>query len=405
MPMLLQRDKQAPTSIPCGPYETQLIESLAELRALEPEWRQFLAGGVSGSNFFNDPIHVALHLELEPQLAPLIVVLRRDGRIHCIAPFFVHDRRLRIEFSVIKLAAPRVPTLTVCGGQFILAHIADAECCFQAIFEYLWSRRTKLGLVYLEYLPLATSLWQYCHTSSVGRSKFGVFLASSRIDTIHQIDFPATYDEFLKTLSYDTRRKLRRYTRRLQESAQLRLERIDEPDQVPRFLDHVDQIFRDTWQAIANGYYPRNTTPYVRYISQISRAGFLRSYVLTNNDDPIAFALGYQYDGVYYFLETGYTQAWADFGPGIVLMHLFFEDLCSHDKPQLLDFIGGDQPYKRSFSTSQRSAASIYLAPPNRWRLVLRGQQILNFLSRCSVRGLTALRLDRAFRKLFMVHH
>jgi len=108
---------------------------------------------------------------------------------------------------------------------------------------------------------------------------------------------------------------------------------------------------------------------------------------------------------VYYFLETGYSQDWADFGPGIVLMHLFFEDLFRHEKPELLDFIAGDQPYKRSFSNSQHGAAYVYVASPGRWRFVLQTQQLLHILSRYVNRMLVVFRLDGAVRKLMGANH
>jgi CelD/BcsL family acetyltransferase involved in cellulose biosynthesis len=182
------------------------------------------------------------------------------------------------------------------------------------------------------------------------------------------------------------------------------LERITEPHQVARFADQLNQVYRDTWQAKASGYAPRNGPVTIQYLTELSRAGLLRSYILSSDDDPIAFALGYQYDGIYYFMETGYTRKWADFGPGIVLMHLFFEDLFRYQKAESLDFILGDQPYKRSFSSSQHRAAFIYLAPRNRWRLVLRLQQLLHFVARQALRAVAFLRLERVARRVLIGH-
>jgi CelD/BcsL family acetyltransferase involved in cellulose biosynthesis len=280
-------------------YDVEVLESLGDLQAITPEWQQFLANGVSGSNFFNDPVHVLARLELEPTLAPWILVVRRDGQICCIAPFFLHASRLKIEFSVIKLASLPIRRLTAFGGQFVVADDADATRYFDIVFDYLWSQRSRFDLIFLEYLPETAPLWQYYRTVSSRDSRFRFYLASSRVDIVHQIRLPRTYDEFLKTLSYETRRKLRRYTRRLQNSAQVRLERIEQPDQVPHFLNQLDQIYRDTWQASINGYFARNTPEYIQFFSQISRAGLLRSYVLANDEGPIAFALGSQYNGVY----------------------------------------------------------------------------------------------------------
>jgi CelD/BcsL family acetyltransferase involved in cellulose biosynthesis len=386
-------------------YHVEVIESLGDLQAITPEWQSFLENEVNGRNFFNDPVYISARLELEPQLEPWIIVLRRGGQICCIAPFYLHACHLKIEFSVIKLASLPIRRLTAFGGQFIVADDEDATHCFEIVFDLLSSQQSRFDLIYLENVPDTSPLWQYYRTASSSNSRFRFYLASSRIDIVHQIRFASTYDEFLKTLSYETRRKVRRYTRRLQNTAQVRLERIEQPDDVSHFLNQLDQIYRDTWQARVNGYTPRNTSECIRFFSQISRAGFLRSYVLANDGGPIAFALGYQYFGVYYFLETGYAQSWATFAPGIVLMHLFFEDLSLHETPDLLDFICGNQTYKQSFSNCRHGAGSFYVTLSKRWQLVLKMQQLLHFISRQVVRTLSFLRLERPFRKFFVVHH
>jgi hypothetical protein len=380
-------------------YDLEEIDSLCGLQVASNQWRDFLAEKVYGNNFFNDPTHISSRLEEEPDLDPRILVLRRHGRICCIAPCYLQDTHLKVEFSVVTLASLPIRMLKVFGGEFVVAADADATCCFQIVFEYLWSRRAKFGLIYLENLPTTTSLWEFCYSELVRDTCFRPFLASSQIDTDHQIQFPPTHEDFLSTLSYDTRRRLRRVTRRLQEKGQLRLERITAPDDVPRFLDRLDQIYRDTWQAKVGGYAPRNKPAQVRYLSQISRAGCLRSYLLSIDDQPIAFALGYQYNGAYYFLETGFDQAWADSSPGTALMHLFFEDLFRHDSPVLLDFIMGDQAYKRSFSSSKHCTASVYVAPRNSWRTVLRVQALLHGCSRLMIRILTVSNLDGFLRE------
>src|SRR5262245_33573253 len=123
----------------CG-YELQVLESLSDVQAIVPEWQEFLAEGIQGSNYFNDPIKILAQLELEPQLAPWIVVLRRDGRICCIAPFILHTTRLKIEISVIKLGSLPVRMLRLFGGQFVVALDIDAARCYQSAFDCVWSQ-------------------------------------------------------------------------------------------------------------------------------------------------------------------------------------------------------------------------------------------------------------------------
>jgi CelD/BcsL family acetyltransferase involved in cellulose biosynthesis len=162
----------------------------------------------------------------------------------------------------------------------------------------------------------------------------------------------------------------------------------------------LDHVFRDTWQAKTFGYTPRDTGPQRRYLCGIAERGWLRSYLLVNDQRPIAFGLGYQYDNVYYFAETGFVQDFSDYGPGTVLMHLFIEDFYHVRRPEILDFGLGDAAYKRSFGNVRREAAAVYLVPSGRWRLVIALQRAIYAVESKVRRLLIALRLDRAVRKL-----
>jgi CelD/BcsL family acetyltransferase involved in cellulose biosynthesis len=386
-------------------FDIQVLESVDDLQAFVSDWEAFLAEGVSGSSFFNDPAHILSRLELEPQTTPWIVVLRCGDRICCIAPFFLHETRLRIEFSIIKLASLPVCTLKAYGGNFIAHKDADAEVCYRHIFETLWQNRSKFGVILLEDLRVATPLWKYFEADLSRDTRFRRFLASSRVDNLHQTRLPATHAEFLTQLNPRTRQRLRRQARKLCDEKHARLEKFVSPEHVQRFVSQVDEIYRDTWQAKLVGYCHRDPEFHCRFLTRISERGWLRSYTLVVDQQPVAYLLGYQHGGIYYYYEIGYRQQWADDSPGAVLTYLFIEELFQEDPPQLVDYLVGDQPYKRSLSNLQLMAASIYLAPPNRWRLVLRVQQLLHLMSRPVVRALAVFRLDRMVRKRFMVHH
>jgi CelD/BcsL family acetyltransferase involved in cellulose biosynthesis len=114
----------------------------------------------------------------------------------------------------------------------------------------------------------------------------------------------------------------------------------------------------------------------------------------------MAFALGYQYDGVWYFMETGYAQRWSHFSPGAVLFHLFVEDFYRAARPSMLDFLAGNQDYKQSFGNAQTEVSSIYLVPWNRWRLILACQSALYALERWARSIVVTLKLDRPLRKI-----
>jgi CelD/BcsL family acetyltransferase involved in cellulose biosynthesis len=204
----------------------------------------------------------------------------------------------------------------------------------------------------------------------------------------------------MAALTPSTRQELRRKTRRLMNDNQGKLVKVTRPEQVPEFLDQLDAVYHTSWQAKTFGYQAKNTEAQRRRFDRIAAQGWLRSYVLLQDKQPIAFELGYQYGGRYYGEECGFDPAHAKLGAGSVLMHLVIEDLYKEDKPALLDFGFGDAPYKRSFGNTEHDAASLYLAPPNVWRQLLTLQRGLNYLD-VNVRSLLVKsRLDGLVRRI-----
>ena len=110
--------------------------------------------------------------------------------------------------------------------------------------------------------------------------------------------------------------------------------------------------------------------------------------------------MGFQYGNVYHFLETGYVQAWSEFTPGIVLLHLLFQECFRVDPPQLFNFGVGDAGYKRSFSNLELTGVAVLLLPPNRWRYVASIQHGLNALERGLRSMFVFFKCDRIIRKL-----
>ena len=225
-------------------------------------------------------------------------------------------------------------------------------------------------------------------------------MASPCIERVHQIQLLPTYEAYLTSLGHDTRRSIRRKTRKLFNNDRPQVVKVTRADQIPALLTYLDEVFQNTWQAKTFGYQRRNTERQIKCFEQIARMGWLRAYVLIYDNCPIAFELGYQYGDTYYRQECGYDQKWADFGPGSVLMHLLIEDLFKENKPSLFDFGFGDALYKHNASNVGYDAASIYIVPANRWRHALTLQSILDAVEVQGRSLLTHIRLDNVVRRI-----
>lgn len=378
------------------------VRTRDDLEKLLPEWRGLVGAGATGTVLDNVPDHVAAALATTAAYEPLLVAARQGGRLVGVAPCYVHRARFDLQLSVWKLRSLGVRLLKTLGDRFVLAADVDQIAVLDALFDGLVANRAAFDLIQFYNLACDDLLWRRAHERFAHGGALRAVLVS-HIDVVHQLLLPASHDDYLQSLNQSTRKNLRRTTRRLFDEGRAEVFRVQSPDDVSRLLQLLDRIGPHTWQGRTFGVAPRATPDRVEYYRQLAAHGWLRSYVLLFNDEPIAYELGCQYDGVYWGQEHGFDQRHAERGPGSIMIHLAIEDLFRQRPPRVVDFGLGDAGYKRSFGNRQHAAASLYLVPRGRWRRLLALQRGLNAASTGARGLLVRLRLDRLVRR-FMKH-
>ncbi len=164
-------------------------------------------------------------------------------------------------------------------------------------------------------------------------------------------------------MSAKSRKNLRRETRRLSEAAggALWLRRITAPGEARGFLESARSVGRNSWQRRALGERVRDDGTACRSFENLASRGILRAYFLQLGDRSCTFVIGYQYAGVYHYIETGFDEALGEYSPGTVLLFLMLEDLHVHERPEVLNFGVGDATYKQRFGNSERADVSCFV--------------------------------------------
>jgi CelD/BcsL family acetyltransferase involved in cellulose biosynthesis len=379
-------------------YETTLIRSLQELRAFLPEWQAFLRADATGQVFYRDPSVVEQHLA-SGAATPLVAVVRAGGRIQCIAPCRVERSRYRLRLSVLTLLSLPVRRVKVFGDDFVFSGDADAYSAGSAALAALRDAQRAFDLVYLESIRTDCRLWQLLTAQQEGYRLINPSNTPEKLYRMRLRDsFEATFAALPKKTRKNYKWQVSKFNREIEGEAEL--VRVSRPEQVVEFTADLDRIFRRTWQAKTFGERARDDAQTRAYFTCVAEGGWLRSYVLRVRDVPVAFVVGYQYDGTFHYDEIGYDQTWSELGPGTVLNHLMLEDLHAEIRPELIDFGYGEAQYKRALANEEHEVCSAYLVPRNRWRPVLATQRLLNQAYAAGHSGLVRLRLDDAVRRL-----
>ena len=386
-----------------GPVDTpatdlSMITTAAQFAAVAPEWSALLDVATPGDELHHDPQVIAAMLA-KGEVEPRFVVVRRNGRIHCIAPFVLQPADIRLRLSVIELGAVRARALRLLGDQLILRKGEDPDDALRQVFQQLHALRASFDVVWIYTQRTDLPLWRFL-SSSPGRLSFRPVVVSPHAEKLHGLAFEGSYDDYLTQVRSKPGfpgKTIRRFWRDAKDGTATT--RVTAPDQVADFLRSVDQVYNASWQARTYGTRKRDDAGEIEHLTTLASLGFLRSYLLTDEGMPIAFVIGYQYRGRYWYAETGYDSSRSSVSPGSVLTHAAIEDLFRWNPPRELDFGFGDGAYKRIFGNISYDVCSLYVVRRGRWRLLLGAQQTLNAAYEVVRAAIVRAGLDSAVRR------
>jgi hypothetical protein len=300
-----------------------------------------------------------------PDEEPVALVLRRGGRIAGYVPFCRSRCLLRFAIGELTLYRRTMPDClrlvheAVLGGVPPAEH-ADAICRLFADLARAWPRLPIL----LEGVPVDSAL---C-AASVEDRRLVVRLGPPYQ---HQFaELPPSFAEYERRLGRRSRHSLRYSQKKLSEQLDgaIEIRRFSDPAEVAGFLAAARAVSQKTyqWNLLKLGL--RDAAALTAQLTLAAEHGWLRSYILYCGTDPTAFMLGYQYRGVYHYIDVGYDPAWAKWSVGSILQIEMIKDLLgAADPPDRIDFSTGYGHHKARFSNRSRQEVNLLLLPPG-WR-------------------------------------
>jgi CelD/BcsL family acetyltransferase involved in cellulose biosynthesis len=342
-------------------YDVQVLQTACDLEGFAPEWEQFL-GAAAGRQYAQEPTLVRDLCDRTPKAQPLVVVLRRGGRVHCLAPFLLTRDWVPVRISVRKLLSLPLRRLRFLGEQLSCAADAHPEDCWGRVLAELFRLGKRFDVLEFQDVEESGPLWAWLNASPPPKRLR--LLHATPGQACHRVAFPEDFDHYLRALKSRDRTNLQRRKRKLWQHCadEVRLRRVSAPEEVPLYLDGHAKIIPHTWQTQVYGPGKGGGGGPPGYYAQLAERGWLRSYLLECRGEPVAFQTGIQYRDTYFFIETGYHARWADLGPGTVLEFLVIEDLCRERPPRVGDFGFGDAEYKRILgNTTHTEFAHVYV--------------------------------------------
>jgi hypothetical protein len=184
----------------------------------------------------------------------------------------------------------------------------------------------------------------------------------------HQfIRMPTTFADYVAQLGSRSRQSVLYSQRRLRKDmgGDVRCECFESEESVDRFLADAIVVSRKTYQWNLLGLGLRDTDALRDAFKASARHGWFKSFILYCKGSPVAFMLGSQQEGCYYYDDVGYDPAFAKWSVGSVLQVEVLEHLFARaDPPRFFDFSSGYGEHKGRFSNSSQRECNILVLPP-----------------------------------------
>jgi CelD/BcsL family acetyltransferase involved in cellulose biosynthesis len=165
-----------------------------------------------------------------------------------------------------------------------------------------------------------------------------------------------TFEDYLKKFPGKKRRYLMWEIRQLEShfAGRLQLVRITEPGEVDSFIQAAQQVAAQSWQAM-------HLEADKKKLLRNAEAGWLRCYLLVGGEQPLAYFVGRQSDGICIADDSAYDARLASFSPGKILWLKVIEELHALGTVSWLDFGSADIGYKQFWAHESYPESSILL--------------------------------------------
>ena len=216
----------------------------------------------------------------------------------------------------------------------------------------------------LGYYPADDPLIGEIQRAARGRAK--VVLKPQEIPSAPWLDLDPSWVEPDQHLRRNMRKSIRRSGRRLQEAGEMRVEFLDpaehEVDALLGTFVHVEaQGWKDrTGTALAHD--ERQRTFFRLYAKEAARQGRLKMVLITLDGKPVTMSIGEIYNNIFWAYKIGHDEAFAKFGPGVLLNYHLVSHLAGSGVSRI-EFQGQLVEYKRNWTDKAVETVALRIYP------------------------------------------
>jgi Acetyltransferase (GNAT) domain len=267
-----------------------------------------------------------------------------SGVLLGVTPLVEKDYLLQFSAAGRKLGTIRIRGLLLNGN---IPLFPPSDEYYEALCRAALTMRT-IDCLYMLGVPKSSPFWLFLTRARTAYPEWLFYIPYFDSSQYAYIDMSITYDEYLRKFKAKTLQTFRNKRRRLEKhlGGKLELVPIRSSTDVAQFLPPALAIARNSWQRQLIEIDVDQTSNRQEFLDSVAGQGMLRSYLLRSGKTNLAYLVGVQLNGVFYFHETAFDEAYSRFSPGLLLLFLIIKDCFQVDKPSIFHFGTGVSGYK-----------------------------------------------------------
>jgi CelD/BcsL family acetyltransferase involved in cellulose biosynthesis len=367
-------------------FEFEALQGLGGYRKIESEWRQLAQTLGSQCSFQHRPEWTLAFLQSgtgDPE-AVWFVSARRKGSLEAVVPLQYQNYRI----------GPFTPRLlgTIDDDQlqlsdFVFRKVPENAQFMQELVAWL---KNRSGLSWD-----ALRLRKVREDAAIRYAASHALPGAAQVlqhDTSAYFETHAGYEHAIRAMSGDFRRNVRRQLRRAEEICAVRSETATSGEALQRAFEQFLKIEASGWKGGAGLASAINCQPalfafYQSLVREFGARGECVINLLWFGDEAVAGQFAVKIGRVLHILKFGYSEAFAKFAPGNVLLQRSVQQACDDAAIDMVSLVN-DPPWTRRFAPPTVGVWS-YFIPNN----TVRGQ--LTLFGLLAKRALDRWRLPR----------
>jgi len=298
--------------------------------------------------------------------ALMAVLLYEGDQLVGMAPLASYRHQVKWQLRLRRrrwtVLSFEIEAIEFVGDRLLVVDQPDAR---QALLQGVLDACRPFAITRFRYLHVGAEPWRSI-TSKAGRS-IGRWAWKLNRAVSLEIRVRPSFEEYARTVSKKARHNFRREVRVLSGAAgtPLTLRTFTEVSEVPELLAAAGRVFENSWHARHGATRIGPGPKAEERLRWLASRGWLRAYVLSKGDEPIAFILGRKYRQTFTAHRAAFALSWSRYSPGKVLWWLAIEEMHNSKAIERINFGMGDWEYKRVLATDTREVSNVWLIKPS----------------------------------------